>query len=58
MGKPTPPRNKGGHAAKPAKPPRKPVEGEDGFGSGHVFEQRKKIYTERDAPVAERKTKG
>jgi hypothetical protein len=37
------------------RPPRKPVEGEDGFGSGHVYEQRKKIYEERDAPLSERK---
>jgi hypothetical protein len=29
--------------------PRKPVDGEDGF-TGHVFEQRKKIWEERDDP--------
>jgi hypothetical protein len=38
------------HPAKDkVKPPRKPVDGEDGF-SGSVFEQRKKVWNERDNP--------
>ena len=44
------------HPASTARPPRKPVDGEDGF-TGHVFEQRKKIYDERDCPIAERRTR-
>jgi hypothetical protein len=37
------------------KPVRKPIDGEDGF-TGSVFEQRKKLYDERDNPnLSERK---
>ena len=32
------------------RPPRAPKVGEDGFGSGHVYEQRKKLWDERDNP--------
>jgi hypothetical protein len=39
------------HPAKTNAPaPTPPVEGQDGFGSGHVHEQRKKVYIERDQP--------
>jgi hypothetical protein len=37
------------------RPPRKPVEGEDGFASGHVFEQRKRVYIERDQQDASKR---
>jgi hypothetical protein len=37
------------HPAKTNAPkPTAPTEGQDGFASGHVYEQRKKIYIERD----------
>ena len=38
-----------------AKPPRKPVDGEDGM-SGHIYEQRKRLFAERDGPIEERVT--
>ena len=45
------------HPAKEVtRPSRKPVDGEDGF-TGHVYEQRKKIWEERDAPISERKSR-
>jgi hypothetical protein len=39
------------------RPPRRPVEGEDGFGRGHVHDQRVRVWRERDAPLAQRKDK-
>jgi hypothetical protein len=42
------------HPAKQAKPPRKPVDGEDGF-TDRVYRDRLKVWTERDCPIAERK---
>ena len=45
------------HPAKTNLPaPTPPVDGADGF-TGHVFEQRKKNWEERDAPLSERKTR-
>ena len=41
--------------SRPLRSRREPKEGQHGFGSGHVFEQRKRIFAERDNPnVAER----
>ena len=48
------------HPAKTNAPkPTAPTAGQDSFRSGHVYEQRKKIFDGRDNPnVAERRTRG
>jgi hypothetical protein len=45
--------------SKPTRHQQKPVEGQDGIGSGHVHQQRVKNFEERDNPnVAARKEAG